>query len=445
MIGIPLLRAYANDAVFAFRDRRPIGVDRLLCDVAQLAQLLPDRRHIFNLCSDRYHFVVGFFAALLKRQVSLLPPNQTPDLIGQLKSRYADVYCLTDGANPYPALETVFYPPISAAYPVAPSIPLIPADQIATIVFTSGSTGQPVPNEKSWGSLVRSAVAELDRLGLHAFPGMAVLGTVPPQHMYGLESSVMMVTQGGLALHAGRPFYPADVLAELAALRRPRGLVTTPIHLRALLSEAGSLPPLDLILCATAPLAPQLAAAAEDRLAAPLYEIYGCTEAGQVASRRTIETAEWHALPGMRLRQDRNGTWVAGGHVETEVMLQDVIELRGQTRFLLHGRTADLVNIAGKRTSLASLNYHLNSITGVRDGVFVMPEEGDGAASRLTAFVVAPGLTRETVMNALRERVDPAFLPRPLRLVEELPRNATGKLPREALRALAAERPTGTG
>src|SRR4051812_43112436 len=272
MKGIPLLSGYADNAVFAYRERRPIRVNQFLSDVAQLSAFLPDRRYILNLCSDRYHFVVGLFAALIKRQIGLLPPNQTPDLVGQLKARYADVYCLSDDTRPYPALETVFYPPMSAARTALPLMPLIPADQIAALVFTSGSTGQPLPHEKSWGSLVRSAAAEIDRLGLRAHSGMAVLGTVPPQHMYGLESSVLMVMQGGFALHAGRPFYPADVLAELDALPRPRCLVTTPIHLRALLSEPGDLPPLDLILCATAPLAPQLAAAAEERFAAPLYE-----------------------------------------------------------------------------------------------------------------------------------------------------------------------------
>jgi acyl-coenzyme A synthetase/AMP-(fatty) acid ligase len=154
--------------------------------------------------------------------------------------------------------------------------------------------------------------------------------------------------------------------------------------------------------------------------------------------RRTVETVEWRALEGLQLREDDRGAWVAGGHVNREIMLQDVIELRGDAQFLLHGRTADLVNVAGKRTSLASLNYHLNSITGVLDGVFFMPEEKDGAVSRLTAFVVAPGLTRAALIEALRQRIDAAFLPRPLYLVEALPRNATGKLPREALSALCA-------
>jgi acyl-coenzyme A synthetase/AMP-(fatty) acid ligase len=98
----------------------------------------------------------------------------------------------------------------------------------------------------------------------------------------------------------------------------------------------------------------------------------------------------------------------------------------------------DLVNIAGKRTSLAHLNYHLNSIEGVRDGVFVVPEQDGEAVTRLTAFVVAPGLTNQVLMSALRQRIDTAFLPRPLHFVEALPRNETGKLPRQSLNQIAA-------
>ena len=445
MLNIPLIRDNSMAAVFAYRDGRPIRVDRFLRDVAQLAALLPDRQYILNLCTDRYHFVVGFAAALLRRQISLLPPNQTPDMIGQINHRYPDVYCLTEAANECQSLETVLYPPTAGRDSAALAVPAVAAAQTAAILFTSGSTGQPVPNQKSWGGLVRSARAEVDRLGLRAFPGMAILGTVPPQHMYGLESTVLVIMQGGLVLHAGRAFYPADIQAALEALPRPRGLVTTPVHLRALLAETGRVPHVDFLLCATAPLSPQLAADAEARFAAPLYEIYGCTEAGQIATRRTVETPEWRPLPGVMVRQDEKGTWVTGGHVETEVLLNDVIELRGRDRFLLHGRTADLVNIAGKRTSIANLNYHLNSIEGVRDGVFVMPEEEDGAVTRLVAFVVAPGLGSEAVMNALRQRIDAAFLPRPLCFVESLPRNATGKLPRQALNEFVTELATKEG
>jgi acyl-coenzyme A synthetase/AMP-(fatty) acid ligase len=138
-------------------------------------------------------------------------------------------------------------------------------------------------------------------------------------------------------------------------------------------------------------------------------------------------------MSGITLRADGRGTWVKGGHVESEILLADVIELHGRGRFTLHGRTADLVNIAGKRTSLAHLNYHLNSIDGVLDGIFVVPEQEVDAVTRLTAYVVAPGLTSEALLHALRQRIDAVFLPRPLHFVEALPRNETGKLPRRAL------------
>jgi acyl-coenzyme A synthetase/AMP-(fatty) acid ligase len=200
-----------------------------------------------------------------------------------------------------------------------------------------------------------------------------------------------------------------------------------------LLSEPQDVPAADLLLCATAPLSPQLAALAEERFAAPLYEIYGCTEAGQIAARRTVETPEWQTLGSLSLHQDAAGTWAAGGHAEKAVLLADVIELRDARTFLLHGRTAGLVNIAGKRTSLANLDYHLNSVEGVRDGAFVMPDEADGAVARLMAFVVAPGVSGDSIMQALRQRIDAVFLPRPLYLVESLPRDSTGKLPRSAL------------
>jgi len=47
-------------------------------------------------------------------------------------------------------------------------------------------------------------------------------------------------------------------------------------------------------------------------------------------------------------------------------------------------------------------------------------------------------------VRALRERIDPLFLPRPLLFVDALPRNGTGKLPRAALDALIAQISEGT-
>ena len=134
-------------------------------------------------------------------------------------------------------------------------------------------------------------------------------------------------------------------------------------------------------------------------------------------------------------------TWARGGHIEQPTRLQDLLERTGADRFLLHGRVADLVNIAGKRSSLAYLNHQLNSIPGVEDGAFFHVEDSSAphtGIARVAACVVAPSLGAERLLTALRERIDAVFLPRPLVFVARLPRNDTGKLPLSTLRSLAA-------
>ncbi len=437
MAAIPLIRHCGPASIFAYRGGDAVTAARFIGDVRELARQLPERAYMLNLCTDRYRFAVGFSAALLRRQVSLLPPNYTHDFVERLSAAYPGTYCLTDGATNFPSMEAMAFPTLSGEEDAL--VPSIPATQLAALVFTSGSTGSPVPHEKTWGGLAEDGIAEALALGVQDCPGMAVLGTVPSQHMYGLESTMLIAMQNGLALVAERPFYPKDICAQLDALPSPRCLVTTPVHLRTLLAEITELPAVSFVLCATAPLSLGLAEEAEERFGVPLYEIYGCTEAGQLASRRPTAGTAWWLMRGISMRQDERGTWVKGGHVEIEAQLSDVIELNGDGSFFLHGRLADLVNIAGKRTSLASLNHHLTSIPGVRDGVFVMPDDADADMARAMAFVVAPGLTSEVVMKALRNCIDPVFLPRPLYFVDALPRSATGKLTRDALQQLVRE------
>ncbi len=318
-------------------------------------------------------------------------------------------------------------------------MPAIADTQLAACVFTSGSTGTPVPHRKSWGRLAACVREEARRLGFAAGGPCALLATVPPQHMYGFESSVLLPLVSGAALCAERPFYPADIAAALAAVPRPRVLISTPIHLRALVESGVALPAVDLMVSATAPLAQALAADVERRFATVLLEIYGSTETGQIALRRPTQTAEWRLWSGVALAVRDGESWAEGGHIEQPTLLGDVLELTGADRFLLHGRVADLVNIAGKRSSLAYLNHQLNAIDGVLDGAFFHVDASrDAGVARLGACVVAPGLDAARVVEKLRQRIDPVFLPRPLLLVARLPRNSTGKLPQEALRSLAA-------
>jgi len=264
---------------------------------------------------------------------------------------------------------------------------------------------------------------------------------VPPQHMYGFESTVLMAWQTGNAFSQAQPFYPADISRALATVPSPRVLVSTPVHLHALLEVELGLPEIASVLSATAPLSIELAQDIEARCHAPLMEIYGSTETGLIATRRTTQTAEWQLLPGVKLIAEGDRVCAFGAHVETRITMNDVIESIDEERFLLHGRLADLVNIAGKRHSIASLNHILNSIPGVLDGVFYMPDDTDPyKVTRLAACVVAPGMDAPRLLAALRETIDPVFLPRPLLFVDELPRNPAGKLPRAELQALFQSR-----
>jgi len=433
---LPLLADGDPERIVAWRRDGPVRAHRFLSDVARLAELLPAGGNVLNVCQDRYRFLVGFAAGLVAGKLSLLPPAQTPEAVRRLKDYAPDVFCLHDGNGDAIDLPGMAFPELAIGE--VDAVPEIPAARVAAVLFTSGSTGVPTAHVKQWGALALSSRGEAERLGADR-PGYSLVGTVPVQHSYGFESIIMLTLQSRCAVWSGWPFYPADIAAALAAVPRPRLLVTTPFHLRALLDAGIEVAPADKLLSATAPLSDVLAREAEARLGAPMHEIYGCTETGQLASRRTVEGPRWRPLPGVSLEQEDDLSFALGGNGGVRQVLGDVIELHDDGSFSLKGRNADMVNIAGKRTSIAYLNHQLTEIAGVKDGCFFMPDEttADGV-TRLAAFVVAPGLSPAQLRDALRQRIDPIFLPRPTIFVDSLPRNATGKLPRHELLALLA-------
>jgi acyl-coenzyme A synthetase/AMP-(fatty) acid ligase len=441
MQAIPLLSHTHPDQIVAWRQSTPISARQFLADVEQLAARLPAGKHVLNMCSDRYHFTVGLAASILSNKISLLPPAHTAEMISQLKRYAPDVFCLCEQAQPSIALPHILYPATPAPLTDTYTVPHIACEQRVAVVFTSGSTGTPQPHPKTWGFVIHSVRAEAERLGLMGDDKITLIGTVPPQHMYGLESTVLMALHSGNALSDRQPFYPADICQAIAAVPAPRVLISSPVHLRALLDSELQLPALTLLVSATAPLSTELAQGLEARCQAPLVEIYGSTETGLIATRRTALTAEWQLLPGISLIAKGEQMHASSEHINPAIAMQDIIEPIGNSGFLLHGRTADMVNIAGKRNSLANLDHQLMGIPGVIDGAFYMPDETEAdRVTRLAAFVVAPGLDAAQLLAALRERVDAVFLPRPLIFMDKLPRNQTGKLPRATLQNLYLNR-----
>jgi acyl-coenzyme A synthetase/AMP-(fatty) acid ligase len=304
-------------------------------------------------------------------------------------------------------------------------------------VFTSGSTGVPQSHDKFFGCLHSSVAAAAQRVWAATGGPCAVLGTSSFRHMYGLESTVLLPLLGGGELSSKVPYFPADVAAALSELPQPRLLVTTPFHLRTLLEAGIALPRLAAVLSATAPLSPELASRAQAQLGAPVLEIYGATETGQVATRHTTEDPRWWVMDGIQLSQIDGTTIAQGASLHQPQSLSDVIELVGPTHFRLIDRGSNLVNIAGKKSTLSFLNQLLGQIPGVRDGIFCLPEQTGGEAStRLAAFVVAPQVEPAHVLEALRAHIDPVFLPRPIVFIDELPRDANGKVTAATVRRL---------
>lgn len=446
--ALPLWPERDLDQPIAWRAGQPVSARQFLHDVAHLAGQLPAAARIVNLCTDRYRFSVALAAAWARGDVCLLPPNAMPDTLARLAGPGDALVLLVDDpgfCSDLAAVQCVDAPwPAPAAAPVR--VPGLPADAEVVCLMTSGSTGEPQPHTKRWGPLLRNIAAEAERLaeslGRADLQGLTIVASVPPQHSYGLESSVLLALLGGAAFDSGRPFYPADIAAALAAVPRPRALVTTPFHLKTLLLSGVALPPVDLLLSATAPLSPQLAAQAEAAFGGVLIEIYGCTEAGQVASRRTTQGQDWTTLGELRVRRQATPGGdrfiVEGGHVVEPTPLADLLELDDARRFRLLGRANDLIHVAGKRSSLAYLNFQLNRVEGVQDGCFWMPDEVVDGVVRPVAFVVAPGLAPAEVIARLRPLLEPAFVPRKVVPVSALPRNDTGKLTAQALREFAA-------
>ena len=450
--NLPLFNDIENDSGWLMSNSGSKSQAELLEQARSWASQLPGKQYMILLCEDRGNFITGFVAAQLKNQTVLLPSNRSVGALNQVMADYDDNFCLVDGdldndramikdcrvfSNEKPDKESdetgteQLFDSLSDSLSDSQFDKAFSPEHIAAVAFTSGSTGVATANAKSWASLVRGAYLAKNRFGFN--PEHSIVATVPSQHMYGMETTVMVPLITGARILDGRPFYPEDVRLALESCSGKRVLVTTPIHLRACVAAGLQWPEIEMVISATAPLDDVLLQQANKTFAAPVLEIYGCTEAGSLASRNPMKTPVWTLYDDFSIFARDGDAIVSAKHLGEEVTLADFVEIKAKDSFLLLGRHTDMVNVAGKRASLSDLNIKLNAIAGVKDGVFIMPEAGKEHNIRLTALVVAPDLDESQILTALSEEVDVVFLPRPLYKVDSLPRNETGKLSRESL------------
>lgn len=424
---LPLLVALPYKSTVAYYNGRLVSRKDFISHVVQVSKVLPGHNYCINLCKDRYHFLVVFTACVLMKQVSLLPGSQAEKEIARLLLNYQGSYTADDDV-----VADICNKPCETGEEINESWE-VDADQEVAIVFTSGSTGTPQANPKTWQQLTESARRVKKRFGLNQQGQHTLVATVPPQHMFGFETTIVCTLLSGVAIHAGRPFYPLDIQQALSEVSSPRILVTTPVHLKACTCITKGWQPIDFVLSATATMPFKVAHKAEHVMQTKIKEIYGCSEAGAIATRCSTSGQDWKLLDDYRLQTSENKTLLSAPGYPGSIVLPDQLEVHTGEYFSLAGRNTDLIKVGGNRGSLSDLALKLKGLDGVDDAIFFMPDDDENRRTRLSALVVAPTRDINELRHELSGYVDSVFLPRPMIKVDSLPYNESGKLPRADL------------
>jgi len=405
-----------------------------------LAAAIDPREVTFNLCDSRSGFLVTWLAALRSGSLQCLPPSSgRADLVTILNSSARPCLVADDTSSlhsEWRARARTLHWNLGSVSETTDLRWFPEWDSEVVRLHTSGSTGKPQVQAKTLRQLALGAEFLAKRLeqelGDPLSDGSTIVCSVPPQHMFGLEASVMLSLISGIPVLDRRPLLPADVSAAFEACPQDCIWVTTPLHLRSLVRSGERLRNCRAVVASTMPLAATLAHQVETLLEAPVYEIYGSTETGAIATRRTAESNLWRPLPGVKLDPDSSSTQVWGEHFSSPQRLGDRVAVDNAGLFALLGREADMIKIAGRRASLSGLNELLQEVPGLSDGVFYLPST-DNPAERLVLIHSGQPLDRAFIDAWLRERMDAAFLPRAIIRVDRLPRSGAGKIPRASL------------
>lgn len=330
-----------------------------------------------------------------------------------------------------------------------------PADlppEIGLVKLTSGSTGRPTGVCFSDEVLHHGIRQIADGMELDA--RQRVLLAIPLSHSYGFDNGVLSLLVAGTPLVLQPSIFPADILRALAE-SGAHFLPLVPPLVRSLgqTEWPGDLA-LRTVICAGGALLPSAARAFREASGRPVHNFYGSTETGGICFETAPEEPEalgtvGRPLPGVRVELDasrrvlvhsaanRLASWGPAGYVPAKdpaVRTGDTAEWTDEGRLRLTGRTADVLNIGGRKIAAAEVEAALLALDGVRDAAVVGvddPVRGD----RTVAFLVADRWPLDT------SGVPPRLTPRELRQVDSLPHTSRGKLDRQELRRMARQRP----
>ncbi len=465
--------ASAGSAALAWRDDVAIDarafVARAAAYRAALAGQPGMRWALYG--DDSVEFAAALFGAWHAGKTLVVPGDAQPDTLARLRELADGFLGDLPGALVPGAADDARW---SELDPAATSL----------VVFTSGTSGQPVGIAKSLAQLDAEVRALERRFGALCDTGLApvnhdvdddvatfgepigggepvhVWGTVSHQHIYGLLFRVLWPLAAGRAFEA-RPLQWPEQIAQ--RVRGAAVLVSSPAQLARLPDApdwSAARSALRAVFSSGGPLPEDAASHAQAVLGAAPVEVYGSSETGGIAWRQRARHGDtWQPLPGVELRFDdvlevRSPHLPDGQWFRTADSAQPAAS--GMDGFELLGRSDRLVKIGEKRVSLTAIEQRLVATGDVAQARAWVLETGHEDASAGRPVVVAE-LTeagrrklqasgKRVLVEALREELlkgmERLALPRRWRFVDAMPVNAQGKTPLAALAALfAPERP----
>ena len=349
-------------------------------------------------------------------------------------------------------------------------------DDVAAMLYTSGTTGRPKGALLTHRNLAANARALFEVWGWQRDD--VLLHALPVFHVHGLFVALHCAMLGGSTVEF-LPRFDTEAICE--AIPRATVMMGVPTFYGRLLSE----PSFDRTLCGhmrlfvsgSAPLPENVFGAFERHTGHRVLERYGMTETGILTSNPLdgdrIGGTVGFPLPGVEVRvcdeEDRPlpageigsvqvrgpgvfaGYWRLPEKTAAEFLTDgffrtgDLGSLDGEGRLTLAGRAGDLIISGGLNVYPKEVELCLDELPDIAESAVVgLPDPDFGEA--VTAFVVpanpggdAPEL--ETIRAALRDRLAGFKQPRRLMIVDQLPRNAMGKVEKARLRRDAGDAP----
>ena len=389
---------------------------------------------------DIYYFLVAVFAIFQSRKKILFSANRQPEYIREIRTE--NVGFLNDsGAENSLQIQQVLKT-------FSPEKPWEPFDisKVRASLFTSGTTGAPKEIAKTGAQFENEANALAKRFGRN-FAGRNFYTTVNHHHIYGMAFGIFVPISAGLPIRRSRFEFPEEI--ERIS-REPSVIVSSPAFLKRLVSSSQKRIPFKtkpFWLSAGGVLPEDVSGCVETLSGNGVQEIYGCTEAGAIATRRIREGASWLPIFPNRVSLAENGCLkIQSSYTATcGFVTGDLGTLHADGSFELLGRADSIVKIEEKRISLFEVENRLRQTGGVRD-VRVVPMSGKrqylAAAIVLNDEGIAKfqGIPKRNVNEFFKERLsgflENTVLPKKWRYLEELPQDAMGKIRTRDIQAL---------